>query len=224
MEAVENSLDGLLKELPMSSTGVKTVNTILWQVIHALTAAEHVLKLHHGDLHTFNIMYSRVDAEEVHYVIGSRTWKIHNGGICVKLIDFGHAWSDLVVTRAPAGRCADLQYLLNRLVWMYEKTSPELHTRVTDALTHFDSIHEQLLPMLDWWGTTSGFVFSDDADARSSERGGCLRTPQVYTIDGPLEATHATALTPTEAHHAAALIKQVDADFGGTRRGARAFV
>jgi hypothetical protein len=67
----------------------------LWQVISALTTAQHLYGFVHNDLHTNNIMWNTTDQDYLYYRIhkGNSSWimKVPTFGRIMKIIDFGRA-------------------------------------------------------------------------------------------------------------------------------------
>ena len=96
LERAEGTMDELLDaELPLDAEAEAKWVAWIFQVIAALSAAQHWFGFVHNDLHTNNVMWSRTSEEYIYYVIegkGKKTYyKVPTYGYSMKVIDFGRA-------------------------------------------------------------------------------------------------------------------------------------
>jgi hypothetical protein len=100
LERAEGTLDELLDDEEddpsLESTRDARWAAWLWQIIAALTTAQHYYGFVHNDLHTNNIMWNTCDADYLYYRVhskGKAPWiaKVPTYGRLMKIIDFGRA-------------------------------------------------------------------------------------------------------------------------------------
>jgi serine/threonine protein kinase len=100
LERAEGTLDELLddEEDDPSLEETRDVRWAawLWQIIAALSTAQHYYGFVHNDLHTNNIMWNTCDADFLYYRVHSKgkvPWiaKVPTYGRLMKIIDFGRA-------------------------------------------------------------------------------------------------------------------------------------
>ncbi len=97
LERAEGTMDELLDDADVTET-----QWVAWifQVIAALSAAQHWFGFVHNDLHTNNVMWSRTEQTHIHYRIhpknggnGSKPfiYRVPTYGYIMKIIDFGRS-------------------------------------------------------------------------------------------------------------------------------------
>jgi hypothetical protein len=100
LERAEGTLDELLDDEEddpsLEATRDARWSAWLWQIIAALSTAQHYYGFVHNDLHTNNIMWNTTDADHLYYRIqqkGKAPWiaKVPTYGRLMKIIDFGRA-------------------------------------------------------------------------------------------------------------------------------------
>lgn len=100
LERAEGTLDELLDneedDPRLEETRDARWTAWLWQVIAALTTAQHYYGFVHNDLHTNNIMWNTCDSDYLYYRViskGKTPWiaKVPTYGRLMKIIDFGRA-------------------------------------------------------------------------------------------------------------------------------------
>jgi hypothetical protein len=96
LEKMEGVMDDLL-EIEFASETEKDSHWTAWffQVIAALTTAQHLFGFVHNDLHSNNVMWNKTDIQYLYYRVhkGNKSWimRVPTYGYLIKIIDFGRA-------------------------------------------------------------------------------------------------------------------------------------
>jgi hypothetical protein len=92
LEKLEGVMDDLL-EIEFASQTEKDAQWSAWffQVIAALTAAQHMFGFVHNDLHGTNVMYVPTDRTHLSYTMEGICYQVPTYGKLIKLIDFDRA-------------------------------------------------------------------------------------------------------------------------------------
>lgn len=108
MERVQASLDDLFDHEEIepewaSSLQAVHIAALMFQIVFAVSTMQAVLRLKHHDLHLGNVMIKRVDestmfrgayvkdATHFHYHVHGQNFYLPNGGLLIKIADFGTA-------------------------------------------------------------------------------------------------------------------------------------
>ena len=94
----------------------KTLLSILFQTITALTVVQNLWKMCHNDLHLGNIMLNRTKQTHLNYYVKGAYYRVPTFGMIVKIIDWNRAtlvYKDHVVKNNvyfTEGECAEMYY------------------------------------------------------------------------------------------------------------------
>ena len=94
----------------------KTLLSILFQTLTALTVVQNLWKMCHNDLHLGNIMLNRTKLSHLNYYIKGAYYRVPTFGMIVKIIDWNRAtlvYNDHVVKNNvyfTDGECAEMYY------------------------------------------------------------------------------------------------------------------
>jgi hypothetical protein len=98
MERCDMTLDAFVEEklatVPPSIQG-KVLNVCLLQLCHALAAGMRHFNFRHNNLHAGNVMITCVPHGTYTYKVAGKYYCVPNYGMCVKVINFKHASSDV---------------------------------------------------------------------------------------------------------------------------------